>query len=360
MPFWLIYSPAFICQKMSLFPTGCKKMNTTTARSAITAIAQDIRISLSMFSKYHESTVSTTHFLFVFDNKYQVLIVKPMRTFIGFVIIIFLAMPALAGNEPSSRYFFSGDGEIHLKGAKSGVSFKGRYRNPDGTHDDAALRQIHQAFSAKYGDPISKISPRFIEFLDYLEDRFNKGARITIVSGYRSPTYNTDLRNKGKLAAKASMHQYGMAADIRMQGVNPRDIWNYVKDLKFGGTGFYQGANVHVDVGPARFWDQTSSKVGTGIADDNKLIEIVADKDIYRPGEEMKMRFIRMTLFPIGVKSEFILEKKDKMDKWKKTKDFILSFSHDLSPRKNLKILNRPLQYYPINRVPFLPISERC
>ena len=249
-----------------------------------------------------------------------------MKIFVMLIAILFLIPSALASNSSSSRYFYSGDGKINIKGAKSGASFKGQYRNPDATYDETAIRKIQQTFSARYGDPLSEISPRFIEFLDYLEDRFKPGTKITIISGYRSPTYNTNLRNKGRLAAKASMHQYGMAADIQMQGVNPKDIWNYVKDLGFGGAGYYQGTNVHLDVGPARFWDQTSSKVGTGIADDNKLIEIVTDRDIYKPGEDMRMRFIRMTLFPVGVKNTFLLERKDKKEKWKPITEFKPAF----------------------------------
>jgi hypothetical protein len=65
---------------------------------------------------------------------------------------------------------------------------------------------------------------------------------------------------------------------------------------------------VHVDVGPARSWDQTTSGVGTGISDDNKLIGLVTDYDIYRSGQPIVLRFIRMTAFPVGVKPEFVLE----------------------------------------------------
>ena len=81
-----------------------------------------------------------------------------------------------------------------------------------------------------------------------------------------------------------------------------------------------------MDVGPARFWDETSSKVGTDISDDNKLIGIVADRDIYLPGEQIEMRFIRMTSFPIGVNPIFALEKPAKGMKWKVVEDFTPTF----------------------------------
>jgi len=210
----------------------------------------------------------------------------------------------------ASRYFYSGDGAIDI------AAFKGTYRDASGNYNPAALARIRKS----YGGPMEI---RFIEFLDYLQDHF-KGGKISITSGYRSPKYNKSIRKKGALAGKASMHQYAMAADIRMKGVQTKKIWEYVRDLNYGGAGYYQGANVHLDVGPSRFWDQNTSKVGTDIADENKLITLIQDKDIYYPGEDMNLRFVRMTAYPIGVSPKFTLERK-KGDGWKPTDSFEVS-----------------------------------
>lgn len=231
------------------------------------------------------------------------------------------------GAESNCRYFHCGDGYLNLATNKGKARFKGSFRNPDGTYNEAAMRRINRVFLAKYGAPISTISPRLIEFIDFIQDRFNPGGRVTITSGYRSPKYNRDLRNRGRLAAKASLHQYGMASDFRIAGVPSEKIWHFVRELGFGGVGYYHGKNVHVDVGPARFWDETSSKVGTGISDDNKLIGIVTDRDIYLPGDDMEMRFIRMTVFPIGVNPKFVLETKGKRVKWKTVEEFEPTFT---------------------------------
>ena len=207
-----------------------------------------------------------------------------------------------------SRYFYKGDGKLNLVNEKNKISFNGTYRVGRSMYDEKALKVIHRIFGAEYDKPLSRISLRLIEFLDYLEDRLHPGARITIASGYRSPKYNTQLRNRGKLAATASLHQYGMAADIIMQDTSSEHIWNTVKKLGFGGAGYYHGKLVHIDVGPARSWDEKTSGVGTDISIHNKLIELVTDYDIYLPGEIIELRFIRMTSFPIGVKPEFVLE----------------------------------------------------
>ncbi len=238
---------------------------------------------------------------------------KPIQL-IGIAVLLISGLVA-AGTASSenvtdvSRYFYKGDGKLNLVSAKNGITFNGQFRKSKGIYNEKALNAIHRLFGAENDRPLSTISLRLIEFLDYLEDNLHPGARITIVSGWRSPQYNTDLRNKGRLAAKASLHQYGMAADIKIQGISSRRVWNTVKKLGFGGTGYYKGELVHIDVGPARSWDEKTSGVGTDISIQNKLIGLVTDYDIYLPGERVELRFIRMTAFPIGIIPEFVLEK---------------------------------------------------
>ena len=232
---------------------------------------------------------------------------------IGIIALLILGLVA-PGNTASvntpdvRRYVYTGDGRLNLASAKNKMTFDGRYRTGKGIYHEKALKAIDGLFGADHDPGGFTVSLRLIEFIDFLEDRFHPGARITIASGWRSPQYNTDLRNKGKLAATASLHQYGMAADIKIAGTSSRDIWNTVKELGFGGTGYYQGEFVHVDVGPARSWDEKTSGVGTDISAHNKLIGVVTDYDFYVSGETMALRFIRMTSFPIGVMPEFVLE----------------------------------------------------
>ena len=244
------------------------------------------------------------------------------------LILGFVAASCLASENITdvSRYFYHGDGWISLVSDKNGISFNGQYRKSKGIYDENALKTIYRLFGAEKDRPLSTISLRLIEFLDYLEDNLHPGARITIVSGWRSPQYNTDLRNKGRLAAKASLHQYGMAADLKIKGTSSKRVWNTVKKLGFGGTGYYKGELVHIDVGPARSWDEKTSGVGTDISTQNKLIGLVTDYDIYLPGEMIDLRFIRMTAFPIGVNPEFVLEKVEKNGQSKEITRFKPSF----------------------------------
>lgn len=226
------------------------------------------------------------------------------RTFILIIVSLCLgAAPASA----RSRYFHSGDGILNLSSEKNGKTFVGRYRNPDGSYRPDAIAAIGAVFGAPHDPSRQVLSLRLIEYLDFLSDRLNPGARLRITSGYRAPKYNADLRRRGALAAKASLHQYGMAADVVLEGVSAKRVWEAVRKIGFGGAGYYHGRTVHVDVGPARFWDEKTSGVGSGLSDDNKLIGLVTDYDVYLPGEPIVLRFIRMTSFPIGVGSELRL-----------------------------------------------------
>jgi hypothetical protein len=78
---------------------------------------------------------------------------------------------------------------------------------------------------------------------------------IDIVSGYRAPKYNLQLRKKGHEVARDSQHTYAHAVDFRLPGVATTTLRDWVKSLHLGGVGFYaESGFVHADVGPIRYW----------------------------------------------------------------------------------------------------------
>ena len=78
---------------------------------------------------------------------------------------------------------------------------------------------------------------------------------IDIVSGYRAPKYNLQLRKKGHEVARDSQHTYGHAVDFRLPGVATTTLRDWARSLRLGGVGYYpESAFVHTDVGPVRYW----------------------------------------------------------------------------------------------------------
>jgi uncharacterized protein YcbK (DUF882 family) len=73
---------------------------------------------------------------------------------------------------------------------------------------------------------------------------------LVITSGYRS--VQTNLATEG--AARNSMHCYGKAADMYVDGVSSRDLFDTCWSRAVsGGIGYYD-SHVHVDTGSRRWW----------------------------------------------------------------------------------------------------------
>lgn len=86
------------------------------------------------------------------------------------------------------------------------------------------------------------ISLALVNLLQKIRDYFGKA--VIINSAYR-----TEAHNKAIGGATYSQHKYGLAADIHINGVTPKEIAAYVETLmpSSGGIGIYKNF-VHVDV----------------------------------------------------------------------------------------------------------------
>lgn len=217
-------------------------------------------------------------------------------------VAILLVFSLAAGAAPAGRFFIEGDGTVQLVNKAAGAAGSITYRTAGGDYPESARRRINQIFGAP-PDGTEGIAIRLIGVLDYLQDQLN-GGKIRIISGYRSPTYNEGLRQKGALAARTSMHMEGMAADIEMDGVPAKRLWEFVRGLNCCGAGYYHTKEVHVDVGPSRFWDETSTGVERNLGARNKLVLLRTEWDVYRPGEEVRMTLGRITDYPVSVRRD--------------------------------------------------------
>ena len=135
-------------------------------------------------------------------------------------------------------------------------------------HTDEALvlseaEPMSDRFSGLLADRVTgstaDIDPRLLEMLRAVARR-NAGARLEIVSGYRSAKLNEMLRKKGHNVASHSQHSLGHACDFRIEGRAAREMEKDLDAIKWeGGIGRYDKESdefVHVDVGEKRRWTE--------------------------------------------------------------------------------------------------------
>jgi uncharacterized protein YcbK (DUF882 family) len=93
------------------------------------------------------------------------------------------------------------------------------------------------------------LHPRLVSLLWQIERHFQSS--IEVISGCRSRTHNRRIGG-----ARESWHLRCMAADVKVKGVNKRQVARYAASLPGrGGIGTYcHDSNVHIDLGPRREW----------------------------------------------------------------------------------------------------------
>lgn len=101
-------------------------------------------------------------------------------------------------------------------------------------------------FACNDGSDVVLVSPDLVKILQKIRTHFGKA--VTINSAYRTPPYNKKVGG-----ATYSQHVYGTAADIRINGVTPKQIAAYAETLlpNKGGIGIYP-TFCHVDVRAAK------------------------------------------------------------------------------------------------------------
>lgn len=97
-----------------------------------------------------------------------------------------------------------------------------------------------------------KIDTDLVNYLQKIRTHFKKP--VTINSGYRCSKHNKAIGG-----ASQSKHTMGMAADIVIEGVKPKDIAKYAESIGIKGIGLYEtdrdGYFVHIDTRTSKsFW----------------------------------------------------------------------------------------------------------
>lgn len=102
-------------------------------------------------------------------------------------------------------------------------------------------------FACKDGSDLIYIDTLLVYYLQKIREHFGRPVRIH--SAYRTPAYNKKVGG-----AQESQHVLGKAADIKIDGIEPKRIYDYAHSIGVGGLGLYP-TFVHIDcrVGRARW-----------------------------------------------------------------------------------------------------------
>lgn len=127
----------------------------------------------------------------------------------------------------------------------------------EGRYLSSSLDEINHLLRDFRTGEVHPIDPKLLDLLHTIRVQSNNMSNpFEIISGYRSPKTNDQLRKGGGGGvAKKSLHMLGKAIDIRLPGTPLKELHHIACDAKVGGVGLYTGSNfVHIDTGAVRYW----------------------------------------------------------------------------------------------------------
>lgn len=157
----------------------------------------------------------------------------------------------LLGRERSVKIRRSGEGGYRTL----------RYRSGDGTVDREGYGALCFVLRDVRANRMMGMDPALLDVLCGIQrwmEFHHQSAGITVTSGFRSGETNSKLEG----AARNSMHLYGKAADIVIEGVSSAAMGAMARQFNVnGGTGIYVNRGfVHVDSGAARMWTSRAKR----------------------------------------------------------------------------------------------------
>ena len=125
----------------------------------------------------------------------------------------------------------------------------------DGDYQQAALDELSRFLSDWRNGEGREIDPELMDILWEIQQVTGNHSTYEVISAYRSPETNAMLRSRSSGVARNSQHLHGKAIDVRLRGLDTRELRDTALELKRGGVGYYASSDfVHVDTGRVRSW----------------------------------------------------------------------------------------------------------
>jgi len=118
-----------------------------------------------------------------------------------------------------------------------------------------ALAAIQKLLRDFRNDEQHAIDPPLLDALYDVARNLGVDPVFSVISGYRSPQANEQLRERSSGVARHSLHLEGRAIDVRLAGVDCADLAARALSFRRGGVGYYRKSDfVHLDTGLFRTW----------------------------------------------------------------------------------------------------------
>jgi len=126
----------------------------------------------------------------------------------------------------------------------------------NGAYDPDALHRLDHFLRDHRSGEVHEIDRELLDLVVELAARVdNPDGVFEIISGYRSPHTNEELRQAGGGVARRSQHMLGKAIDLRLRGSDTKSLQEAALAMQRGGVGYYRDSDfVHVDTGRVRRW----------------------------------------------------------------------------------------------------------
>jgi uncharacterized protein YcbK (DUF882 family) len=165
-----------------------------------------------------------------------------------------LLMGTARGQEAAANRRGSAPKRIGLLNLHTHERLEIEYRR-DGAYLPEALAAIEDVLRDFRTGARQAIDPSLMDYLVEVAGAVGADPAFSVISGYRTPQTNAQLRDKSSGVAEHSLHMEGRAIDVRMSGVDCASLASHAQGLKRGGVGYYRASDfIHLDTGKFRTW----------------------------------------------------------------------------------------------------------
>ena len=208
---------------------------------------------------------------------------------IAVLVLVALVVPMMASNPVTAN---GGDRTLWLHHTHTGETARFTFRK-NGQYDQSVLSAMNRFLADWRTKEPTRMDPALVDLIWQIYQQVGATQPVNIVSSYRTPQTNANLRKTSMGVAENSQHMRGKAMDIYIPGVPLAKLREAAMRYQVGGVGYYPTSGspfVHVDTGNVRAWPRMTRAQLKKIFPDGKTLHLPSDgKPLSEPGRVFAM-----------------------------------------------------------------------